>query len=605
MPDEPPDPQVARNAARDALARGDALTAYDLASAAAAAGDDLEARHLEALALARCGATERAREAAERLLADIGDGDVAARLREDVEALVARLLKDRALQASGAERRRLAAAAAARYEATARRLRRHFSSVNAATMWRLAGDDRRSRELARLALQLADGNDDEPDSTYWRAATRAEAALLLDDPDEARRAVDAAASEKVGLGLRATTRRQLSVVCASVGADLRLLDPLAVPSVVHFCGHRADGAVDGRFPPVAERRVRALVDEWLGSHDVGLAFGSLASGADIVLAERLAERNVELHVVLPFAAEEFEAVSVRPGGPSWVPRFRALLDRAASVVTTCDSAFLGDAELFALAGRVAMGRALTRARALGTTALQLAVWDRQPAAGVGGTGDDVAAWQRAGGDTVVFDIDPPDPARRPPTAAPAPRVAGRAVRAIVFTDLRGFARLYDEQYVSCIEGVLRPLSDALAPFRDRILFHKTWGDGMQLVLTDVAVAGAAALAMQRVAASIDLASLGLPPDLTLRIGAHAGAVLEHPDPFVDAGAHWGREMTRAARIEPRTPPGEIYVTETFAALAAVDSAADFACEYVGRVTTAKDFETIPMYRLRPAVTAMA
>src|SRR5271155_5755557 len=57
-------------------------------------------------------------------------------------------------------------------------------------------------------------------------------------------------------------------------------------------------------------------------------------------------------------------------------------------------------------------------------------------------------------------------------------------------------------------------------------------------------------------------------------------------------------LTRAARIEPRTPEGEVYVTDAFAALLSLEPAAPFATEYVGRVTTAKEFETIPMYQLQ-------
>jgi hypothetical protein len=70
------------------------------------------------------------------------------------------------------------------------------------------------------------------------------------------------------------------------------------------------------------------------------------------------------------------------------------------------------------------------------------------------------------------------------------------------------------------------------------------------------------------------------------------------DPIRRELTYWGRELTRAARIEPRTPEGEVYVTDAFAALLALERSAPFVTEYVGRVTTAKDFETIPMYRLQ-------
>ena len=79
-----------------------------------------------------------------------------------------------------------------------------------------------------------------------------------------------------------------------------------------------------------------------------------------------------------------------------------------------------------------------------------------------------------------------------------------------------------------------------------------------------------------------------------------GPVITMTDPVRGHTASWGRELTRAARIEPRTPEGDVYVTDAFAALLALEPDAAFATEYVGRVTTAKEFETVPMYRLRRA-----
>jgi hypothetical protein len=60
----------------------------------------------------------------------------------------------------------------------------------------------------------------------------------------------------------------------------------------------------------------------------------------------------------------------------------------------------------------------------------------------------------------------------------------------------------------------------------------------------------------------------------------------------------GRGLTRAARIEPRTPAGEVYVTTGFAALLRLEPGSGVTSEYVGHLTTAKNFETTPMYLLR-------
>lgn len=47
----------------------------------------------------------------------------------------------------------------------------------------------------------------------------------------------------------------------------------------------------------------------------GFAWGALAAGADIVIAEHLLASDAELHVVLPCPVEQFEAQSVAPAGP--------------------------------------------------------------------------------------------------------------------------------------------------------------------------------------------------------------------------------------------------------------------------------------------------
>src|SRR5271168_5191471 len=104
--------------ARAALARGDVLMAYDAAvSAMEADPESLEAAFVAALALARAGASERARTAATELSARIDvTAEVPVRLREDASALVARLAKQEALATQGDDRPALLRQAADLYE---------------------------------------------------------------------------------------------------------------------------------------------------------------------------------------------------------------------------------------------------------------------------------------------------------------------------------------------------------------------------------------------------------------------------------------------------------------------------------------------------------
>src|SRR5205807_2398837 len=123
--------------------------------------------------------------------------------------------------------------------------------------------------------------------------------------------------------------------------------------VVHYCGHMllGDPARPGASED-AERSVRAAVGAELARAPVSAAYGSLACGADIVVAEELLTAGAELNVVLPFSVEDFVAVSVRHGGATWVPRFEACMDRAASVQLVTRGAYLGEPQMFTYGSQI-------------------------------------------------------------------------------------------------------------------------------------------------------------------------------------------------------------------------------------------------------------
>jgi tetratricopeptide (TPR) repeat protein len=584
--------------ARAALGRGDVLMAYDAAvSAMEAEPESLEAAFVAALALARAGARERARTSATDLLVRIDDAtDVSVRLREDAAALVARLAKQEALATQGDDRPARLRHAADLYEAIADRYGRFYTCINAATLHLLAGDPERARQLAERSRRLVtEARRSDPDD-YWLDATEAEAALILGDVEAARRALTRALTVAGDdFATLAVTRRQLRLVCNATSIDPVVLDVLRAPIVLHYCGHRIDPTgVSARFPPDLEAHVDREIRTFLAQHRVGFAYGSLASGADILIAEALLDQGVPLQVVLPFDSAEFERTSVDPAGPGWVDRFRACLGRAESVVHASDSSFMGDDELYGYAGRIAMGHALNRAAFLDAPAQQLAVWDQAEGAILAGTAHDVAVWKASGHPTHVIALPP---AEQPPKEA-RPPAATRELGAILFTDLHGFSRLRDEQFPVFVEQVLGPLGAVLDGHREAVLWCNSWGDAIAAVFSDVIEAAECALGLHEALTRIDLEAIGLPSDLELRIGAHAGPVMAITDPVTHKPTYWGRELTRAARIEPRTPEGQVYVTDAFAALLSLEPVVSFVTEYVGRVTTAKEFETIPMYQLR-------
>lgn len=579
-------------AVKSAERRGELLTAVDVAEQGLAQyPDDLSLKHRAVLALSRAGATEEAAARFERY-------GLAASEEEDIAALGARIAKDLALAAGAGERQRGAARARDLYEAIYERTRGYYPAINAATMSLVAGQAERARALARTVLELLRRSGER---SYYAAATEAEAHLLLGDEAAAREALERAAELHGGdFGALSTTRRQLRLICDLTGLGPDLLGILAGPDVAHFCGHRiAPDGMPGRFPAAAERAVAERIEAEVQRRPPGFGFGALASGADILWAEALLRHGAELHVVLPFAREEFIESSVASSGPQWVERFQRCLDAATTVSYATNDAFLGDDVLYRYGTELAMGLALLRARYLDAEVRQLAVWDGGAALGDAGTAIDVATWRRHGRPVTVVEPVPGAAPEAAPDEVPAAQGGGgRVVRTMLFADVRGFSKLTDEQLPRFSTRVLGAFAAVLDDFADLVHHQNTWGDALYVVLTDPADAAACALALQDAMAAIDLEAEGLPDHLALRLGAHVGPVFPTHDPVLGLPAFMGSHVSRTARIEPVTPPGEVYVTEPFAAALELARHPELVCDYVGHMPAAKDYGNLRMYRLR-------
>jgi hypothetical protein len=571
--------------------RGELLAACDLADRGLDEHpSDTDLAYRVVLALARTGATSEA----ERRFGELGLASVGT---EDAAALGARIEKDRALAAAGDERVRLAARAASSYQRIADRFESYFPAINAATLRLVAGDVAAARTLATGALELVDRSGED---SYYAAATRAEGSLLLEEVREARTALEAAAARFEGdYGALSTTRRQLRMVCDLTGTDTVLLSVLAGPAVAFYCGHMMSGT-DGKGRPrrFDETDAAAQISDVLGTRPVAFAYGSLAGGGDILWAEALLDSGAELHVVLPFAVDDFVRASVEPSGRNWVDRFRRCLEAAVAVTYATEGAFLGDDALFRYGAEVAMGLALLRARFLDGDVFELALWDGDAPAGPVGTAVDVATWRRTGHEVVAVTPRALDDEVREAAGSTARAPAGgRVVRALLVGDLRGFSLLADEQIPAFAHEVLGAFDRVLGRHEGEIAYRNTWGDALILVVTDVAAAARCALEMQEAMAAVDLVGPDLPPELALRLSGHVGPVFALEDPIRHGPTFMGTHINRAARMEPVTPPGTVYVTEAFAAALELAGSPDLRCDYVGHIPAAKDYGRLRMYHL--------
>jgi hypothetical protein len=554
-------------------AEGLLFSAHDRAMAALAERpDDVALRYRAALTIARAGATAMALDLFHRLRLDTESDP-------EIAALGARLIKDRAFEQPAAVRGPLLAEAAQRYAVLWRTGGAGWHGVNAAAL-RLLGGDRRG--AASIAEQVLASHRDAGD--YWSAATEAEALLVAGRILEARRALEEAeARAGADLSARATTRRQMRREAAALGLAPGFVDALRVPAVLHYTGHMPKA---GQDDAEHEAGIAAGLDAAIAGEHVGAAFGGLAAGFDILAAEALLRAGILPTAVLPCDADTYEADSVAPAGERWVARFRALLPRV-RVVQLDERPFPDDDLHLAMAARRAMGLARLHATHRDGPSVQLASWDGQPARGAAGTGADVAAWTGAGGRSVR--IPWPWPREGTGNGAPEPR---RRPMAVLFGDLPRFSALDDAGLAAFYQGPLAAMGAALD--RHEAAYRNAWGDAVQIAFDSVPAAAACAFDMRDALESQH-------PPIHPRFAIDFGPLLAVHDAVQRAEKFSGRAMTRAARIEPVTPPGRIFATEAFACeVALLPRGAGLACDYAGRIPTAKGFGSLPLYALRRA-----
>ncbi len=566
--------------AQRALAAGELLAAFDAADKGlGSTNPSMHLRYLQILSLARMGDLDRAQRLYDAHLAGT-TSDI------DILALGARLMKDRAWQARDEERIRLVRAASVAYAAIYDRTGDVYPGINAASLAYLAGE----HDVAvHLAASVADAVTRRRSSSYYDAVTFAEAQLLLGCETEALATVETAlASPDIDSGARSTTCRQFVKLTEAGLPGAALVKKLRPPPVLTYCGHMfTTGPDEADVLLPAVRKALAKI----GPH---YAYGALACGADILIAEALLARGSDLHVVLPFRIEDFIRTSVAIGGGTWVARFHRCLEQAQEVVIASEASAMSDDRQLEYGSMLSMGYARLRADHLCTSAIQLAVWDGRPSAGPAGTGSDVDRWRRHGSETAIVPIDrtayPP-----PPAAMPSTKMIDREVRAMIFTDFAGFSKIDERDLPEFWRVVMGTAARIVARHRPHIHATNTWGDALYIVTENARSAAAIALDLQAELMTCGLDRFGT--DAGMRVSAHIGAVYKTADPVTGQTTFFGHEVNKTARIEPITLVGEVYATRAFAAILEMEARHVFDLSYVGQIALAKAFGTTTIYRL--------
>ncbi len=90
---------------------------------------------------------------------------------------------------------------------------------------------------------------------------------------------------------------------------------------------------------------------------------------------------------------------------------------------------------------------------------------------------------------------------------------------------------------------------------------------------------------------------GLPEDLQIRISLDAGPCYTYPDTIMQSTEFCGHYVNRAARLEPVTPPGHIFASETFVALSYANAITAVRFVYAGQIILPKGHGIIPAYHM--------
>ncbi|MCG7853646.1 MAG: hypothetical protein MIO92_14100 [Methanosarcinaceae archaeon] len=614
-------PKVYALLAEFTLRAGEPLLAYDVISTGLGYWPkNVRLRQLQGLALARSHATESANQVLTRLYKD-------GKIDGETLGILARTHKDLSALATTARKRQLELGKAHDFylegynRAVSSKKRgwrddAHYNGVNAATTALLTKNGPLARRLAGEVHEICMENLKRKKGEYWNVATLGEAALILRKFEEAEaRYFEAGELGKGKYGDLSSTRAQARNLMAFLGKAPNLFDHcFHIPKVVVFAGHMVDqpGRVRSRFPPSMMKKARKEMAYRLEQLDARIGFSSAACGSDILFLEEMIRRGGEINVILPFETEAFckTSVDIIPG-TAWKKRFNRVLKQAKSVITASDHRFSENDAAYQYTNLLQDGMAILRARMLGTEVVPLALWDGQPGDGPWGTASFVEHWRSKGLEPDIIDIDclldgktnsqdrrgqNQTTTKNPTREIKRPELQ-QEIKALLFADVLGYSHIKDDD-IPGVEHFMGMVAEMVRSFSVKPVTRNTWGNALYFVFKTPGDAGTFALELRDRVRKTNWGKKALPEGLDLRIFLHAEPFFRCKGPVINKYKYTGSHVSRAARIEPITPPGQIYASEVFAALAAAQEAKGFALDYVGRVPLPKKNGIVPLYLVR-------
>jgi class 3 adenylate cyclase len=498
------------------------------------------------------------------------------------------------------------------------------------------------------------GTGDSPD--FWTLATVAELDLIdllnndVSEPDQINRMLASyeraearcettqqrkSARKNTGLlldNLARTAPERASALQAAINQKLR------PARIALFSGHRIDGPnrPTPRFPSERVSACHSALAEFIAAEKIDVGYSSAANGGDLIFIDELLKQGCGAHVVIPFAEEQFRNTTLATNSEGvddssddenqWVAHFDRLVrgEREGAVLwhasqSTVDAA--GMDPYYAHTNRVILGMGRLKAKELDGELVALAVMEPSEDRSIGGTYAAVSEWRKQHIPNVTWSpmsgewhdgskdlpLTPEEDEalhRQSLTDSLEGYDSSRAFvvnRTLLFADVMGFSGFSDSQVAAFCEGVLGGVNELVETSDSPPVELNTWGDGLFMVFEN-AVAGAN-FAL-RLCELMKIGNrdgrwgrYGLPEELFMRVSLHSSPVRQLKNPLTLKASHWGHNVSIAARIEPITPPNQVYGTASTAALIAAEGAAHLAADFVGMVPLAKAFGTLELFRI--------
>ncbi|MBV1911392.1 MAG: hypothetical protein KUG78_19020 [Kangiellaceae bacterium] len=185
--------------------------------------------------------------------------------------------------------------------------------------------------------------------------------------------------------------------------------------VLHYCGHIISKDQTGRFPKNNQQKLSKEIAEHFSTNNITSVFGSVAAGADILIAEEAIKQGYLVNLILPFDRESFRRQSVAYSGKSWLHRFERVIEQSNSLTQVYFNQPKDENATYALCTEVAIGLAMiekARIHELSkkqphkldspfsktdpAKAAQLTIWDGLLTENIAGTYPDMLRWQATG-----------------------------------------------------------------------------------------------------------------------------------------------------------------------------------------------------------------